>query len=372
MPSQAMLSQAMSEVPLISKQLIAFLFLALYSHVGAYENLSVNIGGGYAGNLYADSFNIGNSYLQNGVALSSTNYDLIKFKFYYNLTYYEYDTNNDINSLFHVPGIALYRRQPGERLKWGVNLFAIIKDYTDKKFNMDNYRIFWTGDIGYYFKPGVQARAQYRGTSWKYMSYDNMSNTEHWLETEMTLTLASKTTLRTDLRYARREFTTDNKSFDWADGELGFSQSLDLKTGVGGSAMKRWSDGGTRPLSSYYIISGITAYWDPWDGYQMEAFVKRILPCAIVSKIEGGYYRRHFRYDAALQQEIPWLAGKDGRTDKGWLIHANLRRQFNLRGSANRSITVILDGGYQSNDSDEPFYKYNSLFANMNLEINLF
>lgn len=179
-------------------------------------------------------------------------------------------------------------------------------------------------------------------------------------------------TLRVDGRYARREFNTDNKTFDWIDGELGFSQSLDLKTGVGGSAMKRWSAGGARPLSSYFILSGITAYQDPWDGYQAEAFVKRILPYAIVSKVEGGYYRRHFRYDAVLQQELPWLAGKAGRTDKGWLIRAHWRRQFNPGNRANRSVAVILDGGCMSNDSDEPFYKYNSLFGNLNLGINLF
>ncbi len=352
----------------------------------AYQNISVGLGGGYSGNLFSDSFAVGNSYLLNNISLSTVHFSDIRLKVYYDLSYYQYDTGDFINNLFHVPGIALYRRDPAQNLKWGVEIAAALKDYIDKEANYDNWRLLATGDISYYILPGLQIKGKYRAIKSGYDDYEILDNLEHLGEAEVAATFPSKTTVRGSMRYGRRAFdeedlapsrpgmipvTHDNK-YDWVEAELGASQSLGMKTGVSLLFTNRWSSSGARPLFSYYIISGITSYWDPWDGFQSELALKRILPFAVVSKLKAGYWDRKFTYDDKLTLRLPWLRGKTGRRDRGWSAGLELNRQFGRKLFISRSLSVSIGAGYTSNDSDDPFYDYEYLSATSNLTIRIF
>ena len=348
------------------------LVIILYDFSAAYQNAAIGIGGGYSGNLYADSFDVGNSYLVNKIALSSTHLKKTKLRLYYGLSYYEYDTNDGIDNFYHVPGIAVYDKSAGQKFKWGAGASAGIKDYTDTRSTLDNQRIFLSGDVSYYTAPGTMLKGQYRGTISNYDDYASLDNAEHWIETEIMLTFPTKTTMRITPRYAIRNFKEDSREFDWLDLELGASQSLDIRTGLSASLMKRWSGGGSRPLSSYFILSGITSYWDPWDGLQAELSIKRILPLAVVSKAEIGYWRRNFSYDSLLQENLWWLAGKSSRIDEGWSVKAGFSRQINLGALIGKAVAVTANAGYYSNHSSDRFYKYDFMFVDSNLEVRLF
>jgi hypothetical protein len=338
----------------------------------AYQNLSAGIGGGYSGNLFADSFAVGNSYMINRVSVSSTNFTKIRLKLYYDLSFYKYDTGDLINNFYHVPGIALYQRRLGQRFKWGVEACAAIKDYISARSKFDNYRIFSNVDASYYFGPGIQAKAFYRLIRSNYNNFADLDNYEHWVDGELIGTLPTKTTLRGIARYSVRRFDADQVTFHWIDTQFGLSQSIDIRTGLSFAFIRRWTPGGERPLASYYIISGITSYWDPWQGNQVEMALKRILPYAIVSKFNGWYWKREFTYDDIMRSQLPWLRDKSGRSDEGWLAGAEFYRQFNLRLPAPESFVLNLKGGYVSNNSDDSFYKYNYFFADFNISISVF
>jgi len=355
-----------------NRLLIFFLFLAFCSRAGAYQNLTANIGGGYVGNLFADSFNIGNSFIWNNVSFSSTSFQKIKLKLYYGISYYNYNTDNPINNIFHVPGVTLYKKNQDGRFKWGIDTFATIKDYVSANSSFDNYRIFTVADVSYYLVPGFQARTLYSLTRSKYLSYGVLDNIEQSAEAGIVATLPHRTTLRGTGRYSARRFDTDQITFHWVDTEFGLSQSIDIRTGLSFTFLKRWSKGGERPLASYYIISGITSYWDPWSGNQVEIALKRILPYAILCKIVGGSWNKSFLYDQYLRDQLSWLKNKSGRRDEGWLVRAELGRQYGLRLPVTESIKINMRGGYLSNHSGDRFYTYNNFMADLNLEIHIF
>ena len=354
------------------RALVFFLFLVVCGSADAYENLSVGLGGGYGGNLFADSFQIGNSYLTNSLSFSSVNFQAVKFRLRYDLSYTNYNTDNFINNVIHTPGIALYNRDRDRRLKWGINALATLKDYVDKNSNFDNYRFFGIADASYYIKSFLQAKALYKFTRSRYDNYASLDNIEHWVEAELVATLPSKSTLRGGARYGVRQFDEELITFHWYDTEFGFSQSLDARTGLGITCLRRWSKGGTRPLSSYYIISGITSFWDPWKGDHVEIFVKRILPLGVLSRLEAGYWNRRFAYDDILRAQLGWLDDRYGRRDEGWTIRIEINRQQNLAWRIARSIKIGLAGGYSSNGSDDPYYEYNNFAAQTMIEIQIF
>jgi hypothetical protein len=348
-----------------------FLFVSI-APAYAYQNLSVNVGGGYAANLYADSFNFGNSYLVNNVAFSSTNFESTRLKLYYSVSYLEHNTNDIINNFIQVLGANLYNRDRGNRFKWGIDLYAATKNYAVGNSDFNNYRIFLVADAAYYISPALQVKGIYRDTRSKFLHFESLDYLEHRLESEAAWTLPSRTTIRGSAAYTTRMFDEDSKRFDWFEVELGASQSVDIRTGISLSAQRRFAGGGTRPISTYFILSGITPYWDPWDGYQAELSIKRILPLAIVSKAEFGYWIREFSYDPLLRERLRWLFRRAGRTDDGWLVRLGLTRQQNIGWKVGRAAILAIGGGFLSNNSDDPFYEYDNYFIDANLELRLF
>jgi hypothetical protein len=350
---------------------LVFLTLILQTPVLASQNLDVSIGGGYSGNLFADSFSIGNSYLANGLSFSSINFNKIKFKLYYDFYYYQYDTGDLINSTIHLPGITVYRRSQGEKLKWGVDMFAAVKDYIDARALFDNARYFASGDISYYFSPGFQFKLLYRAGKSDYKNYGSLNYLEHLAESEAIATFPTKTTFRGLLRYCQRNFDLET-SYYWFDEEFGISQSLGSRTGLSIRLLNRWSGNGIRPIPSYRIISGISSYWDPWRGIQLESGLRRILPWEIVGNLNAGYWQRIFTYDDELRFRFPWLRLHPGRTDRGWISKLELNRQFKLGLPLPRLFNFTIAFGYIDNRSDDPYYKYHYFFAGTNLKIKIF
>ncbi len=351
--------------------LLLFCLLGL-APAHAYQNLSAIVGGGYAANLYADSFGVGNSYLVNGLAFSSTNFEPTHLRLYYNISYLEHNTNDIVNNFFQVLGANLFRRDRGGRFKWGIDLFAAAKNYSHGNSDFNNYRIFLVADASYYLSPALQVSGSYRDTRANFLHFESLDYFEHRIEAEATLTLPTRTTIRGSAAYSTRSFDEDSRRFDWADAELGASQSIDIRTGLSLSVRRRFSGAGSRPISTYFILSGITPYWDPWDGYQAEFSVKRILPLAVVSRAEFGYWHREFSYDQLLRERLRWLFSRAGRTDKGWMMKLALTRQYNFAWRVGRATILTLAGGYLSNRSDDPFYEYDDYFIDTNLEFRLF
>jgi hypothetical protein len=348
------------------------LFFCIAGSAYAYQDISFGVLGGYAGNLFADSFNIGNSYLVNNVSLSSVNFQKVKLRVSYDFYYTNYDTDNPINNVFHIPGISIYQKNRNSRLRWGISSYLSFKDYINSESSFDSRRFYGLADVSYYLSRGLQLKGSYKFNRFQYANYSSLDIMEHGLESELVATLPTKTTVRGTLRYGVRRFDEDKITFHWYDTEAGISQSLDQKTGVNLSFSCRWSSGGTRPLSTYNIISGITSFWDPWKGNQIDFSIKRILPLAIVSKIDAEYWNRKFTYDPVIRNQFWWLRYSSGRWDEGWLTKADLSHQFNRFFLIKKTVRLAFIGGYSSNNSDDSYYGYDGLFAQARLEIRLF
>jgi len=355
-----------------ARTLVFFLFLTAPNFSDAREKLSIGIEGGYGGNLFADSFQVGSNYLANRISFSSVNFQKIKLGLQYDLSYTNYNTDNYINNFIHLAGISIYNRDRGRKLKWGITGLGIFKDYIDKNSGFDNYRIFGVADGSYYCKSFLQVKAIYRFIRSEYYNFGSLDNIEHWVESEFLATLPTRSTVRTAIRYAVRRFDEEYITFHWYDTELGFSQSLDSRTGLGAKYIHRWSNGGTRPLSSYNVISGITSFWDPWKGNQLEAFIKRVLPLGILTRLETSYWNRLFIYDEILREQLDWLDGKYGRRDEGWATKLEISRQQNLPWKIARSIKMGVSTAYLSNGSDDSYYDYTNFTIQTMFELQVF
>ena len=329
--------------------------------------LTAGSGFGYANNLYADSFAIGNGYLYNGVSLSSTHFNKVRARIFYELTYFEYDTDNLINNFVHSPGIAVFQTRRGARFKWSLSARGAIKDYADRLSTFDNNRWLVEADGSYYMAPGLLAKAAYGGSLSSYADYDVLNNAQHSLELELIKSFASKTSLHLDIDYTLRSFSEGGSDYNWFDLGLKIAQSLDIRTGVSLSYASRFSSPGSRPLSTFFIISGVSAYWDSWDGHQAQLTVKRILPAAVVSNaVLTGAYRK-FTYDREISEQLPWLQGKSSRIDKVYAAEMNLRRQFNLRFGYGKYVAILLAAGYSSSYSTDSYYSFNSYYVDLRL-----
>jgi hypothetical protein len=349
-----------------------FLFFIVYGVATAQQHISIGVGGGYSGNLFSDSFSVGNSYLLNNISISSTHFNKVKLRLQYDLYYYLYDTGDFINNLFHVPGFSLYQENKNRHLKWDIEVFAAWKDYTDPRATLDNGRLYFSGDISYYFLPGLQSRLLYQGIQSGYNHFSSLNYLEQQISDELVATLPTKTTLRAKLRYSTRVFNKGSRDLDWLDLETGLSQSLNMKTGLSFRISNRWTSGGIRPLESYNIISGITSYWDPWNGIAVTPAIRRILPWMIVSNLEASYWKRKFDYNQELRTKISWLKNKYGRTDKGWIARLELNRQFSTHFRIAQTLNFMISTGYTENNSNESFYEYHYFFITTGLQIRIF
>lgn len=347
---------------------IFFIFAA--APVFASADLYFESGGGYAGNLYADSFNIGNYYMQNTASFTYFRPGTTGFRLQYDFSYYEYDVNNLISNFYHRAGVSVFDRRYTKRFKWSLSAFGAIKDYIDPEATFNNGRAWLDVETSYYLTPSLRADFDYRFTYSDYSDYDILRHIENSAELSLAKTFPTKTTLNSAISYSSRSFS-DNPDIGWVSLQAGLSQSIDLKTGIGVKIMQRWSSDYTRPLSSFYIISGVTSYWDPWDGQQAELTVKRILPRAFLSNLYLRFWNRKFTYDSTMQSELYWLDGKTGRNDTGWSVNLNLRRQFNIKNRILKSVVLSLAAGYLSNDSDDPYYQFGDKFATASLRLNV-
>lgn len=350
---------------------LLFLFFIQQTSAIAGQYLTAGLGGGYSSNLFSDSFAVGNSYALYNITYSGANFDKIRLKYYYDLSYYQYDVGDVLNNVIHTPGISVYNRDRNKNLNWGIDMFAVMRDYVDPDFLLDNSRYHLSSDISYYFLPGFQGRLKYRLSKSDYEYHGNLNYYEHLAETELVTTLPTRTTFRGMARYSSRSFDLGG-SYYWLDEEIGISQSINMKTGIGIRLKNRWSGNGYRPISSYYIISGINSYWDPWRGIQVESSIKRILPLAIVSNLEFSYWNRIFAYDPKLQQRLSWLNGISGRTDRGWIARIDFNKQMALSLPTPRAFNVSFTLGYSDNKSDDDYYKYRYFYVATNLKVRLF
>jgi hypothetical protein len=334
--------------------------------------LTASLGAGYSNNLYADSFGLGNSYLYNGIRLSSTHFNRIRVRLFYELTYYEYDTNNLINNLTHSPGISIYRTVRGSRFKWSFTTRGYIKKYTDDLSTFDNNRIRFDLDASYFIMRGLQVQGGYQGELSSYADYEVLENARHLFEIDIARTFPSKTTLNIGVAHTLRHFTDGNTTYNWTDIGIKAAQSLNIRTGLGISYLERFSSDGSRPLSTFYIISGVSAYWDSWEGRQVRLSLKRILPWTVLSRMEFLWWDRKFNYDQQITDELPWLQGKSSRNDNGFTVDANLRRQFNLRRGYGKNVAIIFSGGYSENSSDDDYYSFNNYYIELSIDYTAF
>lgn len=338
----------------------------------AYPGLTFETGGGYSSNLYADSFSLGDSYLISGFSFSDTEFKMTKLSLFYDLTYCQYDTRNSINQFNHFGGITLFRKQRGEKLRWGLEIAGTYRNYAEINADYNNYKIFARGDASYNIKPGLQLKLLYQYSKSAYSGFENLDHNQQLLESEIIKTFPSRTTARVRAQYLYRKFDYDASKADWLDLELKLSQSIDIKTGVSGSGMIRFAGNGTRPISSYYFISGITSYWDPWDGFQLNCELKRIMPWGIISVLDLSYWSRKYNYSDIQQSELPWLSDSDSRLDHGWQIGLDINRQINLYNLFGRAVRLSLTPGYVSNSSDDYYYRYDYFYIQTSVKLDIF
>jgi hypothetical protein len=334
--------------------------------------IKATLGGGYSNNLYADSFGLGNSYLYNTVRLSSTHFKKTRIGFFYEIAYYEYDTNNLINNFLHSPGLTVYRAARDSRFRWNLTARGFIKQYTDELSTYDNNRFRFDLNTSFYLKPGLQVKGAYQGEISSYADYSVLQYSKHFFEIGTAKTFPSRTTLDFGVARTFRDFEEGDAVYGWTDIGVTVAQSIDIRTGLSLSYLERLSSDGSRPLSTFYIISGVSAYWDSWEGRQAKLGLKRILPLAVLSNLEFFWWDRKFSYDQEISDQLPWLAGKSSRNDNGYAFDASLRRQFNLKPGYGKYIAVSLSGGYSENRSDDDYYSYNNYFIDCGLEYSVF
>lgn len=334
--------------------------------------LTASLGAGYTDNLYADSFGLGNSYLINTIKLSSSHFRKIKLRLFYELTYYEYDTYNLINNLLHSPGVSIYSNDRSSRFRWSLTGRGYFKKYTDEISSFDNNRLRFDLDASYFIRPGLQLKAGYQGEMSSYSEYDVLENDRHGFELEAAKTFPSRTTLNLGLAFTLRDFKDGNSTYSWTDLGFQIAQSLNIRTGLSISYLERIPSDGSRPLSTFYIISGVSAYWDSWRGRQARLSLKRILPSAILSRLELLWWDRKFDYDPEISAELPWLAGKSSRKDDGFSVSMYLRRQFNLRPGFGKYLAVSFSGAYGNNSSDDEYYSFSEYYIESSIEYSAF
>jgi len=334
--------------------------------------LKASLGAGYSDNLYADSFGLGNSYLYNTVGISSTHFQKIRIRLFYDLSYYEYDTNNLINNFMHSPGFSIYRTPRGSRLKWSFVTRGYIKKYTDELSTFDNNKIRFDLDASYFLKPGLQLKGGYQGELSSYTEYSVLENARHLFDIEISKTFASMTTLNLGFAHTLRNFEDGGNTYNWTDIGVKISQSINIRTGLSVAYLERFSSAGSRPLSTFYIISGVSAYWDSWEGRQAILSLKRILPFAALSNTEILWWNRKFNYDSQISEELPWLEGKSSRFDYGFAVYSSVRRQFNLKPGYGRYIAVLISAGFSDNRSDDDYYSFNNYYIECSLEYSVF
>ncbi len=333
--------------------------------------LSVSMEGGYAGNLYADSFGIDNTYLYSAAAASIYHSGKISLSCGYGLGYLEYDTNDIINNFIHMFTVSAFDRRVKRKIRWGLAANAAVKDYADDSSMFNSNKFLLKSDISYYLNSSLQIRGSYDLVISEYTEYDVLKNIEHRIQLDLTKTFPTKTTLKAELSYGQRSFTSGNSTFNWIGSLLRVSQSVDSKTGMAISYHYRLASEDTRPLSSFYVISGVTQYWDPWDGGQFELSIKRILPLAMVSYFDLELWDRSFAYDEVMRSELPWIDGKTGRDDNGWALGLRLLRQFNFDNVPLQYLKLSLGSGYLSNGSSDEYYEYDDLLVTGKQELNI-
>jgi hypothetical protein len=351
--------------------IVIFLFFIIQTSLFGGQYLSAGLGGGYSSNLFADSFAIGNSYALYNATYSGTNFNTTQLRYYCDFSYYQYDVGDVLNNIVLTPGIALASRDRSRQFNWGIETYGTMKDYVDPDLDFDNSRYYLTGDMSYYFLPGFQSRLLYSLTKSDYQFYGNLNYFEHQAENEIIATLPTRTTFRGAARYSFRSFD-ERGSYYWLEQEIAVSQSINMKTGFNIKLKNRWSGDGTRPISSYYVISGITSYWDPWRGVQLESSLKRIMPFAIVSNLELCYWSRIFSYARILQQKLSWLDNATGRTDRGWTARISFNKQIALGLPTPRSMNLSFTAGYSDNQSNDDYYNYRYYYLATNLKVRLF
>jgi len=334
--------------------------------------LKVSLGAGYSDNLYADSFGLGNSYLYNNIGISSAHFQKIRIRLFYDLSYYEYDTNNLINNFIHSPGLSIYRNARGSRFKWSFTTRGYIKKYTDELSTFDNNKIRFDLDASFYLKSGLRLKGGYQGELSSYTEYSVLENARHLVDIEISKTFTSRTTLNLALAHTLRNFEEGDNTYKSTDIGLKLAQSINIRTGLSVAYLERFSSAGSRPLSTFYIISGVSAYWDSWEGRQAKLSLKRILPFAVLSKTEILWWNRKFNYDERISQELAWLEGKSSRFDYGFAIYSFVRRQFNLKPRYGRYFAALISAGYSDNRSDDDYYSFNNYYIECGLEYLVF
>lgn len=350
---------------------VVFLFFIIPTSIFAGQYLSAGLGGGYSSNLFADSFAIGNSYTQLSATYSGYNFNKIQLKYYCDYNYYTYDVGDVLNNFILTSGFGLADRRRSQQFNWGIDIYGTMKDYVDPNLDYDNNRYYLSADMSYYFLPGFQSRLMYTLTKSDYQFYGSLNYFDHQVESEIVTTLPTRTTFRGKARYAFRTFDIGS-SYYWIDQELAVSQSIDIKTGFNIKLKNRWSGEGKRPLASYYVISGITSYWDPWRGAQAETSIKRIMPYAVVSTLELCYWSRIFTYDPLLQEKLSWLDGATGRKDIGWTARIVLDKQLGISLPIPQTLNFSVTAGYSDNRSNDDYYNYRYYYVTTNLRMRLF
>jgi len=348
------------------------LLLLSSQSVYSYQSLSVETGIGYSGNLFADSFAVGDTYLMTAVSLSTTEFKTTKLYLFYGLSYYNYIDRNSINRMDHLAGLSIFRKNIGDRLKWSLNAYGNYRDYTDENTVYDNYRMTINSNLAYYPVSLLQLKLFLQARISSYLDISDLDHKEYYGQAEIIKTFPTKTTLRARAQYAYRQFDVDQKSVDWVNLNIKLSQSIGIWTGLSLSGNVRLAGNGTRPLSSYTYISGITPYWDPWDGFNLKFALKRIFPWGIIATANVDYWKREYDYSQTQQDEFYWLSGQDGRQEDGWDLILTSKRQFNIFGKIGPTLILHFNTGYISNKSDDPYYNYDYLFTQLSLKYNIF
>jgi hypothetical protein len=218
----------------------------------------------------------------------------------------------------------------------------------------------------------LRLKGGYQGELSSYTEYSVLENSRHLFDIEISKTFTSKTTLNLALAHTLRDFDEGDNTYNWTDIGLKIAQSINIRTGLSVAYLERFSSTGSRPLSTFYIISGVSAYWDSWEGRQAKLSLKRIFPFGILSRTELLWWNRKFNYDEQISEELPWLEGKSSRFDYGFALYSFFRRQFNLNSRYGRYIAASISAGYSDNRSDDDYYSFNNYYIECGLEYSVF
>jgi hypothetical protein len=173
--------------------------------------------------------------------------------------------------------------------------------------------------------------------------------------------------------YARKQEITDNSQTpEESQGIQIFSlgavmaQALGDNIGISFTGQKQWIISGANPfiwIEEFYSIENPSYDRYSWKGYQWESQLTFLIPWDI--QVKSGF--------SSGKKDFPGIESLTPEGELTGMMRRDNRKQFQVRAEKDfAKFSIYLSYAYISNDSNDPFFKWNGNYFAAGIEWNLF